>query len=377
MRVLVVSGIWPPDVGGPAVHGPALAAFLTRRDHAVEVVTTAGSPPQAQAYTINWVTRALPPGLRHLAVAAMVARKARRADVVYATSMIRRAALGAAVARRPLVVKLVADEVYERARRSGRFTGTLEEFQDVRPRGWRRLLRATRASALGRARAVICPSEYLRDVALAWGLAPEQVTVVPNPAPDVSDVPARDSARSALGFAGPTVAFAGRLTAQKSLDVALAALAEVQDVELAILGDGPELSRLRSRANELGVAQRVAFLGSGDREAVLRVFRASDAALVASSWENFPHTVVEALAVGTPVVATAVGGVPEVVRDGDNGLLVPPGDPAALAAAITRLFDEPGLRERLAAAAAPSVAALSEDRLLGRIEEILAEAVHP
>ena len=72
---------------------------------------------------------------------------------------------------------------------------------------------------------------------------------------------------------------------------------------------------------------------------MLRILYAADAALLSSRWENFPHLVVEALAVGTPVIATAVGGVPEVVRDGENGLLVPAGDPDALAAAIRRLLD--------------------------------------
>ena len=112
MRAVVVTGIWPPDVGGPAVHAPALAGFLTDRGHEVRVVTTAGRPPEARAYDVRWVARSVPAGLRHVAVASLVARSARGADVVYATSMIRRAAAGAAVARRPLVVKLVADEAY-------------------------------------------------------------------------------------------------------------------------------------------------------------------------------------------------------------------------------------------------------------------------
>jgi glycosyltransferase involved in cell wall biosynthesis len=100
-----------------------------------------------------------------------------------------------------------------------------------------------------------------------------------------------------------------------------------------------------------------------------------DAALLSSRWENFPHVAVEALAVGTPVIATAVGGVPEIVRDGVNGLLVPPDDPTALAAAIARLLDDAALRGRLAAAAAPSVEWLASERLLGEIEATLERAV--
>jgi glycosyltransferase involved in cell wall biosynthesis len=118
----------------------------------------------------------------------------------------------------------------------------------------------------------------------------------------------------------------------------------------------------------------VRFLGARTRGQVLDLFGAADASLLSSSWENFPHTVVEALAVGTPVLATAVGGVAEVVRDGENGLLVPAGDPAALAAALRRIVAEPGLRDRLAAAAAPSVERLGPERVYERLERILAEA---
>ena len=100
--------------------------------------------------------------LRHARTALLVRSRASRSDVVYATSMIRRAALGASLARRPLVVKLVSDEVFERARRSGRYQGTLDEFQRVG--GSRaRFLRATRDAALRRARHVFCPSAYLRE----------------------------------------------------------------------------------------------------------------------------------------------------------------------------------------------------------------------
>ena len=129
MNVLVVSGIWPPDVGGPASHAPELAAFLRSRGHGVEVVTTADVAPEAPDFPIHAVLRSTPVGVRHARVVALVARRARSADVVYATSMISRAGLGSTLARRPLVLKLVADAAYERAKRQGLFAGSLAEFQ--------------------------------------------------------------------------------------------------------------------------------------------------------------------------------------------------------------------------------------------------------
>jgi len=371
VRVVVVSGIWPPDVGGPASHAPALADALVEAGHTVEVVTTADLAPDTQPYPVHWVARDRPAPLRHLAVAREVRRAAQGADRVYATTMVRRAALGAALGRRPLVVKLVADEAYERERRAGRFAGTLEEFQAER-RGLRlRFLRATRTAALRRARCIVVPSAYLRQIAIGWGLDPSRIDVVPNPAPELPEHPTRDEARATLGIDGFALGVAGRLTAQKALGDTLEALARVPDVALLVLGDGPERAKLERRAGELGLADRVRFLGAGTRDDVIALFRAVDAALLTSAWENLPHTLLEALATGTPVIATAVGGIPEVVRDEENGLLVPPRDIAAIASAIDRLVHDDALRASLAAAAAPSVEELAEPRILRRIVQAI------
>jgi glycosyltransferase involved in cell wall biosynthesis len=288
--------------------------------------------------------------------------------------MLGRAALGAGLAGRPLVAKLVADEAYERARRFGLFAGDLDDFQRFRGGVRVRLLRAARNRSLLRAERLVCPSAYLASLAVSWGVPAQRVEVVPNPAPTLPELPSREVARERFQLAGPTLAFAGRITRQKALGVALAALVRVESACLVVAGDGPDLEDVRAEAARLGLAERVRFLGPLDREGVLALFRAADASLLSSTWENFPHTVVESLAVGTPTVATAVGGVSEVVRDGVNGILVPPGDVDRLADAIRAVVEDGALRERLAAQAAGSVRELAADRVYARLEEILREA---
>jgi glycosyltransferase involved in cell wall biosynthesis len=375
VKVLVVSGIWPPDVGGPASHAPEVADYLAGRGHEVEVVTTAAAPPAPADYPIHWVSRAIPKGLIHVRTAALVRRCARRVDVVYTTGMFGRSFAGSTAAARPYVVKLTADPAFERARRRGIVEGDVDAFQRSAPGLRSAALRLARDLELRRAAHVFCPSAYLRELALSWGIPGERVSVLPNPYPALPDLPPRDELRASFEMNGRTLAFAGRLSAQKSLDVGLAALADVEDVTLVIAGDGDQRAPLERRAAELGVADRVHFLGAQSRERVLELFRAADASLLSSSWENFPHTVVEALAVGTPVLATRVGGVAEVVHDGENGLLVPAGERDALAASIRRFFDDDALRERLRAAAAGSVRAFDRDTVFARLERALEEAV--
>ena len=206
MRVLIVSGIWPPDLGGPASHAPELAGFLRARGHDVEVVTMASSPPAAEAYPVRWVSRGLPAGVRHLATVFCIGGRAAATDVVYATSMTRRAALGAALARRPLVLKLTADEAYERERRGGRFAGDLDAFQQHRGGLRVALLRRTRTWAVRRARHVFTPSAYLRGLVVGWGVPAARVTVSPNPAPEVPPLPSREELCAEFGLEGPTLA---------------------------------------------------------------------------------------------------------------------------------------------------------------------------
>jgi glycosyltransferase involved in cell wall biosynthesis len=365
MNVLIVSGIWPPDVGGPASHAPEVAAYLRGRGHDVEVVTTADAAPATEEYEVHWVSRSRPPGVRHADGIRLVRERARRADVAYTTGMFGRSSLGALLARTPFVVKLTADPAYERARRFGLWHGSLEAFQERAPLTTLPL-RLARDADVRRAAHVITPSSYLRDLALGWGVPPSRATVLPNPAPPLPELRPRDELRAELGFDGPTLAFAGRLTAQKSLDVGIAA-ARRAGVALAIAGDGPD----RAALERLGHAR---FLGPQPRQRVLELFRAADASLLSSSWENFPHTVVEALAVGTPVIATRTGGVAEVVRDGENGLVVEPGDVDALAEAIERFVGDAELAERLRANAALSVADYAADRVYAKLERILTEA---
>jgi glycosyltransferase involved in cell wall biosynthesis len=363
VNVLVVSGIWPPDVGGPASHAPEVAAFLRSRGHRVEAIVTADEAPALEAYPVHWVSRRLPPGARHAAGVRLVAVRARRADVVYTTGMFGRSSLGTLLARTPFVVKLTADPAFERARRWGLWGGSLDAFQrDATPATLP--LRILRDVDARRAAHVVTPSAYLRDLAAGWGVPPERVTVLPNPAPALAIERPREELRRQFALNGPTLVFAGRLTAQKSLDVAIEA-ARRAGVALVIAGDGPD----RDSLERIGHAR---FVGPLARPRVLDLMRAGDATILSSSWENFPHTVVESLAVGTPVIATRTGGVADVVHDGENGLLVEPGDVDALAAAIRRYFERE--QPRLSRAAAASVADLRPERVYARLEAILLRA---
>ena len=357
MKVVIVSGIWPPDVGGPASHAPELADFLHGRGHEVRVVTTADAPPAPRPYPVDWTPRRYPPGVRHFLGAGLVHRAAAGADVVYSTGMLGRSSLGSRIAGVPLVQRLAGDPAYERALRRGLTSAPLDRFQEETG-AQISVLRRVRDRALRRAARIVVPSRAFAEIVAGWGFEAEVVphAVSASSLPDVSPN-------------GRTLVFAGRLVPQKALSVAFEAVRRNEDVTLLVAGDGPERTKI-----EAGAPANVRFLGAQPRERVFELMRGADATLLSSDWESFGLVVAESLAVGTPVLAASAGGVGEVLEDGRNGLLVPAGDVDGLAAAIGRFFADGELRERLRAAAAESVRRLAPEEIYPRYEAILAEA---
>ncbi|MCO5165515.1 MAG: glycosyltransferase [Planctomycetes bacterium] len=194
---------------------------------------------------------------------------------------------------------------------------------------------------LQRAARHVCLSGALRDEALAAGLPGPRLVTIPNGVD--ADAWQADVVPAALPWpSGRTVLFLGRLAVQKRVDVLLDAFARLGgDARLALAGDGPLRRALEERARDLGLGGRVAFLGQ--REDVLALHRAARVVVLPSEGEGLSNVLLEALASGTPVVATDVPGTREVVTPEVEALLVPPNDPAALAAALGRVLDDPDL----------------------------------
>lgn len=196
---------------------------------------------------------------------------------------------------------------------------------------------------------LVCQSDFRQ--ARKHRLAPERnMTVILNGL-DVPRIPGageRERLRSQLGWTPgrPVVGTVARLHRQKGIVHLLRAgrriLGAVPESMMAIVGDGPQAGRLKREARRLGLGERCLFLGAReDAAALMALF---DVFVLPSLWEGLPFVLVEAAALERPVVATAVDGVPEILEDGRTGLLVPPGDPEALAGAVIRL-----LRDRKAA----------------------------
>jgi glycosyltransferase involved in cell wall biosynthesis len=202
----------------------------------------------------------------------------------------------------------------------------------------RRLIRWAAARASG----LITVCQALKDSLVELGVAPERVTVLRNGVDLKQFRPQpREAARAALGLTRPTLLSVGGLIERKGNHVTVAALPELPEFELLLAGEGEERGALEQQARSLGVAERVRFLGRIPHAELAGVYSAADALVLASSREGWANVLLEAMACGTPAVATDIWGTPEVVRDRAAGVLMAERSPAALAVAVRKLFADP------------------------------------
>lgn len=227
-------------------------------------------------------------------------------------------------------------------------------------------------------------SHAIREAAEALGRPRRPVAVVPNGADDRVFTPRSTAeARAHLGLAldGPVISYVGKLVPRKGVDVLVEAMGILARrpsgaPTLLAAGIGEMRPQLERRAAELGVAERIRFVGKVAHDDVAWWMAAGDVFVLPSFSEGLPTVVCEAMNCGRATVATAVDGTPEIVRDGETGLLVPPRDAAALAAALARVLDEPGLAARMGERALDIGRAEYTWRAnAGRMTEIYAELV--
>lgn len=363
------------NIGGPARH-----ALLLCRGLADEFPTllAAGRPPAAEGEMTDPdvpivrvpLVRPVRPATDARALAAARRLLAEHRPRILHTHM----------AKAGLVGRAAALSLRERPRTVHTFHGHV--LSGYFPGGVQRAFVSVERQLARRTDVLVAVSEQVRDELLELRIGrPAQYRVIPvglDLSAHVAVEGPSGALRSRLGLPAdvPLAGVIGRLVPIKDHPTLFEAVRRIPDVHLAVIGDGERRAEVEALARALGVAERVHFTGWwSDVPAALADL---DVVVLSSRNEGTPVALVEALAAGRPVVATDVGGVRSVVRDGESGILVPPGDPASLAAAISALVADPALRCRMGAAGRADVPArFGQERLLADIRWLYRELTAP
>ncbi len=383
-RVKVLRVIARLNVGGPALHVAYLTAGLAERGYDTTLAAgTLGRGEESMAWVadtkgvsievIDELHRNISPfrDLRAMLKLADLIRRERptilHTHTAKAGAVGRVAALLAGSARPPIVVHTFHGHVL-RGYFNRPMTSAFRTLERLLARMTTRL---------------VAVSPEVRDDLVALGVAPASKFAVIRLGIELDQrvgdgAVTRAEARRQLGVSGDTflVGWVGRMTAVKRTDLVVRTLERLVqdgvDARLLLVGDGPDRDGLERYAHELGVARRCLFLGY--QEDVARWYDAIDVLLLPSVNEGTPVSVIEALAAERPAVATRVGGIPDVIRDGVDGFLVDSDDPGELAARLAELAKDPPQRAAMGAAGRVRVLErYSVDRLIDDIDRLYRE----
>lgn len=368
LRIQFVTGIFPPDIGGPATYVPKVAMALMQKGHQVAVLTLSEADAGADDYPFN-VTRIRRDQFkswRFIRTVAALVRAGRSADLFFVHGLYLEAVIANFICRKAMVQKWVGDWAWEHALDRGWTSASFAEFQ-IGWFGWKaHWFKALRSLCARRADALITPSRYLSRTLVGWGVAAKKITTIYNAVDRPSVVPAKIPLAAKI-----KVVTVGRLIAIKQIDRIIPVIAAIENAGLVIVGEGPERQRLEGLARDLKLFERIYFAGGRTEAEALAMMAASDVFVLNSTHEGLPHVVIEAMSLGVPVVATAVGGTPEVVVTGVNGLLISPQTDGELYTVLSRLVSSPAERSRLAEQGRQTAASFSYSRMIEHTSALL------
>lgn len=312
--VLIATGIYPPDIGGPAKYAETLLEELPKRG-VRPLVLTYGEDGDDASHGIYRVSRAFPPIVRHKLYAWRVWRLGRRVQAIIVLDTIS-AGLPAVLAnvflKKRLVVKVVGDYAWEQGQ--GRFgvRDSLDEFQTKRYGLAIEILRALQRFVVRRADIVFAPSNYLAGIVRGWGS--KDVRVVYNAVPVF-----HAGVGSAPRFPGKDVILsAGRMVPWKGFATLIGLIPELlkhnSKFHLAILGDGPERPKLEELVRDLHVEESVTLVGRVSHTAVGEYLREANIFVLNSGYEGFSHVLLEAMVADVPIAASTAGGNRELLE---------------------------------------------------------------
>jgi glycosyltransferase involved in cell wall biosynthesis len=325
-KILIATGVYPPESGGPATYSKLIEERLPALGFEVRVLPFRS-------------VRHLPKLIRHVAYFLKVLFI--RADIIYAQDTVSvglPAALAALVSRRKLVVRVPGDYAWEQGRQRFGVKDELDDFQQKRYGLSVGLLRAIQRFVLNCARAIVVPSQYMKGIVRKWRLRPEISVIYSS-----IDIPRPSVVNRPEGFLIVTIA---RPVPWKGLEGLKRVVAREENWHLEMVNDLPH-------------AEAMGWL------------KAADVFVLNSTYEGLSHALIEAMMLGTPVIATNVGGNPELVEDGVTGLLINPKDDESLYAALKKVEQDRKAAQARGEVARVKSSAFSINRTIGEIAKLL------
>jgi len=370
VKVLLITTIYPPQIGGPATFINHFARFLTEKGNKVTVVCISDRKyPEMDNKEMFSVYRITPGFFKvafHLRKWLILLYTIFTNDKVLLNGLEEDSHKICKLLKRKYILKIVGDKAWEFGRNNSLTTLNIDEFQkeeieNKRLAGIRKMMQ----QYVQDASFVYVPSNYLKGMVIGWGKKAEEVVVVNNSVPAKKVNKTNKKTKELF-----KILFVGRITNWKGVESLLMAANGMKNVEVTICGDGPVLNVYQEMNRRLGNSN-VLFTGRVKPLVVSDLLTKTDVLVLASLYEGLSHTLLEAISLGKPCIVSNIGGNPEVIKHGYNGLLFEPYNYIELKEHILKLINDDDYYNKLANGALESSLKFDIEDNFNKVENLL------
>ncbi|MCF7815444.1 MAG: glycosyltransferase family 4 protein [Candidatus Pacebacteria bacterium] len=365
MKILIATGLYPPEIGGPATYAVFLEKFLGLHGVSCSVL------PYSEV-------RKYPKAIRHLAYIIKLLLRSQGVTLFYALDTV---SVGLPVrvvsfiTRKPYFLRVPGDYAWEQGQQRFGITETLDEFLLSKKKTWKvTMLSRIQYYVALHATKVVVPSEYMKSVVSRWGIELKKITRVYSALTLDLSTETKTELRSRFEYDGFVVSTAGRLVPWKGMEVLIDVVAQLykqgKKIRLEIMGDGELRSELERHVEKIGAQEYVHFYGVVDKRELKDRIKASDVFVLNTSYEGLSHQLLEVMDCGTPVITTPVGGNAELIEDGKEGLLVSFNDKEGIIEALTRVATDERLQEHIVGNAHEKVSLFREEVIIPEVVKL-------
>ena len=320
MRVLVTVGIFPPDIGGPATFVPKIAKyFQDELNYEIEILTLSDNKNSNinDDFSVKRIDRNLPIIYRWLKTIFTIYKLAKNKDLIFVNGLGTETTIANIFLKKKIIRKIVGDPVWERAYSKAKISESFDEFQ-VKNYGFSiSFQKKVRSFSIKKSDIVVTPSQHLKNFILNLGFK-NKIEIINN------GVFIPEENTNIFTNDQINITIVSRLVSHKNIKKIIRAISDLNDplIYLNIIGDGPELNQLQKISLESNNKDNIIFHGKLNRDDINHIFLKSDIYIQASNYEGLPHSLLEAMSYGIPVLCTPVGECKEILGNEDRGYIL-------------------------------------------------------
>ena len=355
-RILILTGVFLKDVGGPPTLLKALNKELIDYGYQVKILTFGNKKETKKySYPVKVVYDKWPSFLKSFLYLTKGLILGIKTDIIYNQDLYTPGFTGLIikkVLKKKLVTRFVGDSAWEIALNKKETTDDIMDFQNNKYSKLIERRKRTRKKILENSDKIIVVSYFLKKLAIKIGISEEKIKVIYNSI-DFLDIEnnLKVDLKKELNITGKVILTNARLTPWKGVDMLIKIMPNLidihKDIKFIIISEGPERKNLEKLTIDLDIEDHVFFAGRVSRELVVEYLKISDVFVLNTNYEGMSHVLLEAMKVGTPIITTKAGGNPETIKDEETGLLVDYRDEEQWIEAINNILDNQDLAEKL------------------------------